>query len=152
MQLLHMYCLKHNMQGGAAHTLLHCHDVAFMVHSHRCELSTVAWAPVPNKQKHTSMRIEYKMKTNNQFFWCWNRNIPWESGQYHSCWRPGPLLRREDISSYAIDYVDKRDSDKNTHVINLDKLKWKLSKVWAKHWIMSWLVPCLVPGNQVIRC
>ena len=37
------------MQGGAAHTLVHavlrhCHGVAFMVHSHRCELSTVARA------------------------------------------------------------------------------------------------------------
>ena len=73
--LLHIYCLKHNMQGGAAHTLVHavlrhCHGVAFMVHSHRCELSTVARASVRNKQKHTSIRIEYKMKNNNQLLWC----------------------------------------------------------------------------------
>ena len=39
--------------------------------------------------KHTSIRIEYKMKNNNQLLWCWNRNIPWESGQYHSCWWQG---------------------------------------------------------------
>ena len=50
------------------------------------------------------VHIEYKMKNNNQLFWCWNRNIPWESGQYHSCWWPD-RLRRQDISSYAIDYV-----------------------------------------------
>ena len=63
------------MQGGAAHTLVHavlrhCHVVAFMVHSHRCELSTVARASVRNKQKHTPIRIEYKMQNNNQLLWC----------------------------------------------------------------------------------
>ena len=35
-----------------------------------------AWS-VRNKQKHTSIRIEYKMQNNYQLLWCWNRNIQW---------------------------------------------------------------------------
>ena len=119
------------MQWGAAHTLVHavlrhCHGVAFTVHSHRCELSTVARASVRNKQKHTSIRIEYKMQNNNQLLWCWNRNIPWESDQYHSCWWPGPpASSRHQQLCYWLRRINV--TDKNTHMINLDKLKWKLN-------------------------
>ena len=121
-----MYRLKHTMQVGATHTPVHtvlrqCHDFALMVHSYRCELSTVAYPPV-RKNKTTLpyiLIIKWKIKTNPSSA---------ETGTFHENLvntiaddDPAPCVGNTSAAMLLITW-DKRDSDKNpTHMIDLDK-------------------------------
>ena len=105
MQLLHMYCLQHNMQGCAAHTLVHavlrhCHGIGLW--SIAIDVSYQLWHrhlfAINKNTLPYALNIKWKITINSSGA---------ETGILHrnpANTIPAPL-RRQDISSYAIDYV-----------------------------------------------